>query len=852
MNSLPKGLVFSFLFLIAFGTVNAGCSVFCYSIDDCNTKLSNLSYSEVCLANDLVGGPSSVLSGQVSLNCLGYSISNTPVTLAGPHPSMTNCNVTISSYEIVVGSAVSLESFDLSGGGSFSNNHVSYVRGSCVSIDGPNKLITQNVFDGCANDAISVTHANASVFSYNNISNSDVGANLEQFRGGSINNNVITNTVRGGLNIKGCNGTEIQNNLLVNTSNGASTDYSFSVASSTNCIIKNNIINNTQTGFNVYDSSNSNIFENNYVTNLYYPSDSAGHGFVLIGADRNYFYNNHVINNSGDGFLVQYSDHNEFVSNNITKNYLDGFYFSRSENNTVDYNTIENVSYSGVVEQAGHGISATDSQLFIRYNDINSIQKAGVYLLRCVNCYVGYNQLHNSFYGVYSTNSNLSVFSYNRIYDNDAGIVFYQTNGSDVSYNNVSGNKDGIMLGSSPNIRLNHNEIYNNKLSGVYVEDSTNFNSTNDHLYNNTEFDLFFTVSSSYPLVNMSVFTSNLIIDNPYGNYNKYTRLAIQDVLENGTAYSIKWFNEDDITLPDETAITFAGKLVNISSLTPGVSIDRITWQWLDSEVIHYYNESDFELWVYDGAWTLLNDTPDTVANTLSISNLVPSSTYAILQNTSGLFNGSLVNLYKANVTNVTHLERWGSNISGTPVITEGGNITSINTYSEQLTDRWAAFFGNVSIDIYLTDNDSATTNYLFKWHWTPDNSGVLCVSTNSTLGTINITGANSFDIDVAWGFDSSSSDCAEKTFNNTNCSLVFGNVVVDNADYANTGTAGVFRTCAFKTKLVPKKDELLFCTAINSTGQAYSGVPANYELIVPTSYGYNVFETYYFYVSVP
>ncbi|MCP4647966.1 MAG: right-handed parallel beta-helix repeat-containing protein, partial [bacterium] len=79
--------------------------------------------------------------------------------------------------------------------------------------------------------------------------------------------------------------------------------------------------------------------------------------------------------------------------------------------------------------------------------------------------------------------------------------------------------------------------------------------------------------------------------------------------------------------------ISFREKFVNITTVSGTVSIDSINWTWLDSEVTVPYSESRFELWKYNSSnWTLLNDTPDITANTLSQYNLNPTSTFAILQ----------------------------------------------------------------------------------------------------------------------------------------------------------------------------------------------------------------------------
>lgn len=211
---------------------------------------------------------------------------------------------------------------------------------------------------------------------------------------------------------------------------------------------------------------------------------------------------------------------------------------------------------------------------------------------------------------------------------------------------------------------------------------------------------------------------------------------------------------------------------------------------------------------------------------------------------------GAMVYLYGANLTNITRLERWTSNTSTASDVIEGGNITYGNLNGSSLTDRWAGYFGNVSGDLLLTDNISGIKTYLYSWAWNSSTGGVVCATTNSFINRINITGASGNDIDTAWGFGAAG-DSGAATFNGTNCSLAFDDTTISNASYADTGTAGGFRTCAYKSTTTPAKNQMFFCVNITYNGLLYNGGRGEYELIVPTADGIGTTETYYFYMNL-
>ena len=210
--------------------------------------------------------------------------------------------------------------------------------------------------------------------------------------------------------------------------------------------------------------------------------------------------------------------------------------------------------------------------------------------------------------------------------------------------------------------------------------------------------------------------------------------------------------------------------------------------------------------------------------------------------------SGNLTSLYQATVNASAALPRFVYNGSGN-LSSEGGNITGSNIYTEQLTDRWAAFYGNITGSIILTDKEGA--NNVYQWGWTPTDGGVVCTSTNSSVTDLKLYPADGDDIDAAWGFAPSEADSGRNTFNQTGCGLTIGTTPITNAGYADTGPAGGFVTCSLKAEIPATKPDMFFCTNITQNGVFWNNETGDFELMVPTAFGNNVYETYYFYVNL-
>jgi len=69
------------------------------------------------------------------------------------------------------------------------------------------------------------------------------------------------------------------------------------------------------------------------------------------------------------------------------------------------------------------------------------------------------------------------------------------------------------------------------------------------------------------------------------GNFANYTSLNINDNAEANSAYTISWASPSLSSLPATANTSFAGKFVDINSVSGAVSIGRIEFTWGESEL---------------------------------------------------------------------------------------------------------------------------------------------------------------------------------------------------------------------------------------------------------------------------
>ena len=205
-----------------------------------------------------------------------------------------------------------------------------------------------------------------------------------------------------------------------------------------------------------------------------------------------------------------------------------------------------------------------------------------------------------------------------------------------------------------------------------------------------------------------------------------------------------------------------------------------------------------------------------------------------------GLFAGTLLAITGANVGTATQT-RWNGVVTAGSLSTQGGNITTVNINSSQLTSKWAAFSGNVSGFIVLGDS----SNTIYSWTYSTANGGEVCLSTNSSQPFTSPGNATTGGIDTAFS-TTGAPDNAAGTFNTTCPALAISTGALTGFIAARTQGSSSFTTCAGNSSGSAAANHY-FCTIVNSTGKNYLNGPANFEIIVPASGA----QTYFFYFQL-
>ncbi|MCP4646656.1 MAG: hypothetical protein GY852_02830, partial [bacterium] len=243
-----------------------------------------------------------------------------------------------------------------------------------------------------------------------------------------------------------------------------------------------------------------------------------------------------------------------------------------------------------------------------------------------INCNI--NAFDNSI-AVMSTNN--SLFQENTLWNSTSGFFMDPSYNNSIISNQMYNNSIyGLYLDDSYNNTLNNNWAYNNTIAGFYIHNSSNNSLYNSTFYNNG-FDFYTNNSAgSAKFFNMT----NSTFRNPSGALEDFTTLTIHDSVEASTAYSINWSDQPS-QIPNSGRASFENKFINLSTQEGTPSIDQMVWSWEEGELTApTYTETKFELWKQNSTnWTMLNASPNTLLNTLSVYNHNPSSIYAILEN---------------------------------------------------------------------------------------------------------------------------------------------------------------------------------------------------------------------------
>ncbi|HID72411.1 TPA: hypothetical protein EYP38_00600, partial [Candidatus Micrarchaeota archaeon] len=309
---------------------------------------------------------------------------------------------------------------------------------------------------------------------------------------------------------------------------------------------------------------------------------------------------------SSAGIYLYPGDNNNFSNNTMHDTYY-SFYIYDGEHNTVRNNTLLRVQYGVYLRDVGFAANYN----YLYDNNVTNGTYIGIYNYGSpttgVRTVMRNNYLHGGSYGIYDYGGQYTIADDNTIANaSSRGVYLYR-------YNDYAIYRNTTIYGSS---------------YGIQAYGATNATFVNTHLYNNSYQDL---RAQGYT-GGVENFFHYLTIDRPQGDMQDYTTLYIRDTLpSSGDYFHIIWTS--NVSQIPENNISFRNKWVNITGGGTSPTISFINWTWLDSEVTGLYNESEFRLYQFSGGpWVKMNNTPNVTLNTLGLTNLDPSSQYAILQ----------------------------------------------------------------------------------------------------------------------------------------------------------------------------------------------------------------------------
>lgn len=205
-----------------------------------------------------------------------------------------------------------------------------------------------------------------------------------------------------------------------------------------------------------------------------------------------------------------------------------------------------------------------------------------------------------------------------------------------------------------------------------------------------------------------------------------------------------------------------------------------------------------------------------------------------------------------ASVTQVGAQERYQP--TEETVVTEGGNITSLNVTGEVVTSKWAGFWGNVSGAKVLADSSG---NYFYKWTIS-DLTGALVYATTGAVSDWSCTNiVPLYANDTLFGtytFLIEGSDSFNYTFTSQESVSIPLTCPAQNFNYTTTWQAGAQGT-AFKTYAAKASTEGVFVwvAGVNPAQTSFKGgtVTADYQLLAGVTSETGT-TTFYFYLELP
>ena len=326
------------------------------------------------------------------------------------------------------------------------------------------------------------------MISNNTVNNGYYGIFLQYY---SHNNTIFNNTVKDNLNFGiyldfNCDENNITRNVVDNNYNPSYT-YSAGIRLyySDYCNINNNLLTSNKYGILLYFSTDNIVFNNTakdnddfgialilrctnnlILNNTAYdtPAGRAQPGglYLLDEAERNNITNNDFSNNVNYGiYIYDEGFENNISYNTITGNTFNIYLYGNSHNNTIIYN---NLSFSGI---NGVFVQLSYDNTFFK-NEINDCTQDGIRLsFSDRNNFTQNNITNNGKFafndGIYLSRSDWNIFTDNLINNSEGwGIELYMSDNNTIKGNEIYFNKVGGIFLDGRAAGSNYNTIYLN------------------------------------------------------------------------------------------------------------------------------------------------------------------------------------------------------------------------------------------------------------------------------------------------------------------------------------------------------------------------------------------------------
>ncbi len=222
-------------------------------------------------------------------------------------------------------------------------------------------------------------------------------------------------------------------------------------------------------------------------------------------------------------------------------------------------------------------------------------------------------------------------------------------------------------------------------------------------------------------------------------------------------------------------------------------------------------------------------------------------------------------------VLTVFNSSRYNStNINGTSIQAEAGNVTGLVLVDIALTKAWAGYYGNVSGTIVLSD---AGSNNLYTWAiasptgevYASNGSGVSWSIVNCVNLTANKSSnypMNQSTLEAFFGIAVTDGDGVNETFNSTfgdTAGFYVSSTLIDDTDKCPmlfTHTSGAYQTTNFKEVLLTDNSSVIFTALLNDSQTGFKGGTELFDFqMLVTEDGHGAQSTsltnYYFFVEL-